>query len=191
MNKTLLITIGSLVAAVILIIALVIGQYSSAVAYGAKTEADIKATYANNQNILGQYSTKIGEMAQVPAMQRNDLTKLLESAFSARYGDNGSQATLQFIKEAYPGTLSNKLYENLQAEMASGRTEFQNNQTRLIDQKAKYETNLAYVFKGFWLRTAGYPKINMDDYKVIVSTQARKAFETGIDDGIKLPGAGK
>ena len=188
MNKT-LITIGSLVAAVVLVVALAIGQYAGAVAYGAKTEADIKATYANNQNILGQYSTKIGEMAQVPAMQRNDLTKLLESAFSARYGDNGSQAAFQFIKEAYPGTLSNKLYENLQAEMAAGRTEFQNNQTRLIDQKAKYETNLAYVFKGFWLRTAGYPKINMDDYKVVVSTQARKAFETGVDDGIKLSGA--
>ncbi len=187
-NKS-LITGGIIAAVVVLIIAIFVGQYTGAVAYGAKTENDIKATYANNQNILGQYTTKIGEMAQVPAMQRNDLMKVLEAAFSSRYGESGSQASMQWIKEAYPGTLSNALYENLQAEMASGRTEFQSNQTRLIDQKAKYETNLAYVFKGFWLKMAGYPKVNLDDYKVVVSSSARQSFETGIDDGVKLPGA--
>ena len=42
------------------------------------------------------------EAAQIPAMQRDDLIDVVESALSARYGEDGSQAMFQFIQEQNP-----------------------------------------------------------------------------------------
>jgi hypothetical protein len=68
----------------------------------------------------------------------------------------------------------------------AGRNKFENAQTRFIDAKRTYETNLGYLWKGTWMRIAGYPKINLDDYKIITSKHAKKTFETGVDEGVQL-----
>lgn len=161
-------------------------SYASAVAFGAQHENGIKATYENNKQILGSYTTRVAEMAQVPEMARDDLAAVMESAFNGRYGENGSQAAVQLIVEAYPGQIDPALYRNLQTTIEAGRIEFRDNQTILIDKKRTYQQNLDYVFKGFWLRMAGYPKINLDDYNVVTSTSAERSFETGRDDGVTL-----
>jgi hypothetical protein len=183
-NKSYGLWIGLGIAAAIAIFAVV--SYSSAVAFGAQSERQLQATLDNNKNILGNYTTRVAEMAQVPAMARDDLKEVMEAAFNGRYGDNGSQATMQWIKEAYPGTLDPVLYRNIQATIESGRLDFQRNQTLLLDQKRVYQTNLDYVFKGFWLRLAGYPKINLDSIKIVTSSSAERSFETGVDDGVTL-----
>lgn len=174
-----------LVAAAAVAVTLLI-SYSSAVAFGVQQEEGIKATYDNNRNILANYTTRIGEMAQIPEMARDDLSKVITDAFEGRYGENGSQASVQLIVEAYPGAIDPVLYRNIQTAMEAGRIEFRDNQTKLIDQKRTYQQNLSYVFKGTFLRMAGYPKINLDEFKVISSTQADQSFATGIDDGVQL-----
>lgn len=161
--------------------------YTSAVAYGAQQERAIDATWQNNKQILGTYTTKIAEMAQVPAMARNDLAKVMQASLSARYGEQGSQAAVQWIRESYPGQVDPKLYQRLQATMEAGRTEFSDNQTKLLDQKREYLTHLDYVVQGFWLKLAGYPKMDMDKFNVVTSTSAEQSFSTGVDDGVKLP----
>lgn len=163
----------------------VIAQYAGAVALGTESESQIQATYSNNENILANYTQRIGDMAQVPKMQRDALKDVLRTAFGDQ-GRAGAQSAVQFVKEAYPGTLDNKLYTRLQEEMASGRKDFQDNQTKLIDQKRVYQNNLNYLFKGSLLRMAGFPKINLAEYKVITSSSARKSFDTGVDDGLQL-----
>lgn len=174
------------IGVVLAIIATLVISYSSAVAFGAQQETGIKRTYANNRNILANYTTRIGEMAQIPEMARDDLSKVITDAFQGRYGENGSQASVQLIVEAYPGQIDPQLYRSIQTAMEAGRIEFKDNQTKLIDQKANYELNLSYVWKGMWLRMAGYPKIDLDDYKIISSSQADRSFETGIDNGVQL-----
>ena len=117
-------------------------SYASAVAFGAQHENGIKATYENNKQILGNYTTRVAEMAQVPEMARDDLAAVMESAFNGRYGENGSQAAVQLIVEAYPGQIDPALYRNLQTTIESGRIEFRDNQTILIDKKRTYQQNL-------------------------------------------------
>jgi hypothetical protein len=53
----------------------------------------------------------------------------------------------------------------------------------LIDAKRAYSTNLGYLWKGMWMRIAGYPKINLDDYKAITTDYAANAFKTGKETG--------
>lgn len=165
-----------------------IGSYVSAYNYGNTSEKALQAALDHNKNVLSQYTTKVAEMAQVPSMQRNDLEKVMQAAFEGRYGDQGSQAVFQMIKENYPGQLDNKLYENLQSVMEAGRNDFQAAQDTLIDRKRQYDTDLGSFPRGFFLHMAGYPKINLADIKVISNTHTEKAYDTGLDDGVQLPG---
>lgn len=154
------------------------GSYVSAVNYGATAEAGIKAAYTNNQNILAQYSQKVQEVAQVPAMYTEDVTKVTQAAIQGRYGADGSKAVFQWLKEQNP-QLDSKVYTKIQQVVESGRDEFKNAQTRLIDEKRVYETSLNTFWRGMWLRIAGYPKINLDDYKVITTANTDAAFAAG------------
>lgn len=153
---------------------------------GAALESQIKATQDDNRQVLGQYTIRIAEMGQVPAMQRDDLSKVMSDAFEGRYGEDGSQAVFQWIKEAYPGQVDNQLYRNLQTEMSAGRIAFAANQTKLLDQKRVYETKLNQPISGFFMKLAGYPKLDLNDIRIVSSAAAEKAFETGLDEPVKL-----
>jgi len=179
-------TLYAVLGVIGVLIAIVVGSYISNYNYGNRAEQVIKAEYSNMENILAQYSLKVAEVGQVPGMMRDDLAKVTKDAMSGRYGDNGSQATFQWIKENYPGQVDASLYTKIQQVMEAGRNKFENAQTKFIDTKRAYETNLGYLWKGMWLRIAGYPKINLDDYKIISSGHAKKAFETGVDEAIQL-----
>lgn len=162
--------------------------FSSYVKYhdaGVALETGIKAQWEENENILAQYSLKIKEMAQIPDMYTNDLKEVYREALGGRYGEDGSKAVMQWIQEQNP-QLSPDVYINIQQAMEAGRNKFENGQTILVDRKRTYETMLGKFWSGMFLRFAGFPKINLDDYKIISSSHARGAFETGIDEGIKL-----
>ena len=178
---TLAVTVGILLA----LIVAGIGSYVSNANYGNRAEKQITAAWENNENILGQYSLKIAEMAQVPDMQRDDLKEVYRAAMEGRYGEDGSRATFQWLQEQNP-QLSPEVYTRLQQTMVAGRNEFRVAQTELIDLKRGYETNLGYVWKGFWLRLAGYPKLDLNKYQAITSEYAQEAFKTGVDKGITL-----
>jgi len=180
--KTLIAIIGVLGV----MIAVAVGSYVSNYNYGNEAENVIKAEYKNMENILAQYSLKVVEVAQVPGMMRDDLSQVVREAMSGRYGSDGSKATFQWIQENYPGQVDASLYKQIQQVMEAGRNKFENAQTLFIDTKRQYETNLGYLWKGFWLRVAGYPKINLDEYKIITSGHAQEAFETGVDQAIQL-----
>jgi len=168
-----------------------VASYVTNANYGNRAERTLEATWEDNENILAQYSLKVNEVVQVPAMYKDDFKEVYEAAMSGRYGDNGSEAMFQFLKEQNP-QLDSALYTKIQQIMESGRNDFTVAQTRLVDQKRVYVTNLGYVWKGFWLETAGYPKLNVgfgaqsDDFEIITSEYAIEAFETGVDKGIVI-----
>ena len=176
---------------VVVIAAAVVGSYVTNANLGNRSERGIEATWENNEQVLAQFSLKISEIAQVPAMYRNDVKDIYKEVMAGRYGDNGSQAMFQFLKEQNP-QIDAGLYKAIQQAMEAGRNEFKVAQTKLIDQKRTYTTNLGYVWRGFWMQTAGYPKINVgfgddpDDFEAITSEYAMDAFKTGVDKGIVL-----
>lgn len=167
------------------VIAVIIGvlgmSYISAYNMGNSMEQTLKATYSNNQNILAQYSQKVMEAAQVPDMARDDIVKVAKAAMEGRYGTEGSKAVFQMITEQNP-SIDPMLYRQVQQIIEGGRTEFQNAQTRLIDQKRVYETSLGSFWQGMWMRIAGYPKVNLADYKVITTDRTERTFEAGKEE---------
>lgn len=160
-------------------------SYVSAYNTGNRLEAQIVATYTDNQNVLAQYGNRIAEAAQIPAMQRDDLSAVVVAALDARYGDDGSQAMFQFIQEQNP-TIDSAVYTQLQQMIEAGRVDFASSQTRLIDQKRVYETKLGSFWGGTWMSVAGYPKIDLYEYKIVLSGRAIEAFDSGVEEAIEL-----
>ena len=164
----------------------VVGSYISNYNYGNMAENQIKAEYSNMENILAQGGLKVKEVAQVPGMKTDDLVRVSKEAMAGRYGPDGSKAVMQWITENYPGQVTDALYTQIQQVIESYRDKFQNEQTKFIDVKRSYETNLGYFWKGMWLRIAGYPKIDLTKYVIISSGDAQKAFRDKVDQPIRL-----
>lgn len=179
---------GALLVVLLVVVAfaaVIVGSYITNFNYGNRMERQIEATHTDNRNVLAQYSTRIMEMAQVPDMYKEDVMEIYEGALTGRYGENGSQAMFQFLQEQNP-QIDASLYTNIQQSMEAGRNKFENSQTRLIDLKRGYETRLGSFYSGFWLGVAGYPRINLADFNIVVNDYSNEAFETGIDNGLTI-----
>lgn len=164
-------------------------SYISAYNTANRMERSIVATDENNRNILAQYGNRVAEAAQVPAMQRDDLTAVVTAALEGRYGEDGSQAVFQWIQEQNP-QIDSTVYVQLQRMIEAGRIEFAAAQTKLVDQKRIYETSLGSFWQGTWMSVAGYPRIDLDEYQIVSTARADAAFETGIEEPMQLRPAG-
>lgn len=170
------------VAAVVMVLVITLaGSYISNFNRAVNLETQIVYAYENNEQILGQYGQKIKEAAQVPSMQKEDLVEIFTAANESRYGEGGSSASFQWLKEQNP-TLDQKTYENLQTMIEVGRNDFQNAQERLQDVRRAYEAALRSFWSGTMMRIAGFPTIDLGDYAPISTNRARDTFERGIEE---------
>jgi hypothetical protein len=156
-----------------------------------KVENSIPAIYEDSKNVHSNYVLKIKEMAQVPKMATEQLSRIVKDAIQGRYGDDGSKAVFQFIKEQNP-TIDPTLYTNIQKEIAGGRTDFENKIRMVIDKKRVATDMLDQTVGGTFLKFMGMPRKSFgyngdkDDYPVIMSEQSAETFKTGIDKGINM-----
>ncbi|QDJ96431.1 hypothetical protein Xoosp13_245 [Xanthomonas phage Xoo-sp13] len=186
MNKLTVVILAALLFITALVGLTAVVSYVSYDNYGVSTEESLKAKLTDNQQMLGKHSTQIAEMAQVNTMYRDDLKEVYAAAMQGRYGENGSGAVMQWIKEQNPN-LDPTLYTRLSQRIEANREEFTNSQRELIDQKRAYTTQLKRLWSGFWLsKVNDFPRIDLDEIKVITSTHSNKAYATGVDDGIQI-----
>lgn len=178
---------GSATYAILAVVALLVVVFFVYVYGNNKANAmeqTLKAESQNRESVLANYGQKIQEAAQVPGMATADIVAISKAAIQGRYGENGSQAAVQMIREQNP-QVDPKLYSRLQQIIEAGRDEFQVKQARLVDVKRVYETELGSAVTGAMMHFAGYPKINLEDPKFqIVSTgRAQSAVATGREEG--------
>lgn len=183
---------GVLIAVSIILVAIVtigLGFLASLWSYSnqaTKAEVNITRFDSDRQNVLSAYTLKIQEMAQVPSKYKADLQDVIKATFEGRYGQDGSKAVFQFIKEQNLN-LDSKLYENLQIAMEVGRNNFQLAQTKVIDACANYEGLRNYVVSGFFVEMAGFPKKNIGKLcQTVVDVKTQQTFENGVAEAIKL-----
>lgn len=183
----LLVMLGFIVVTVGLVIIYSIGVRDNFV----RLENSITSNYEDSKNVHSNYVLKIQEMAQVPKMATEQLQVLIRESIQGRYGEDGSKAVFQFIKEQNP-TVAPELYTNIQKEIAGGRSDFENKIRIVIDNKRVAYNMLDQSVSGMALSFMGMPRKNIgyngqkDDYPVIMSNQSKTTFETGIDEGVKF-----
>ena len=170
---------------IIILVALSVLVYVNTANYGNEQENLIKATYIENQNILAQYGQKVIEAAEVPDMMRDDTIKVAQAAIGGRYGQGGSKAVFQMLKEQNP-QLDPSLYKQIQQIVESGRNDFEEGQKKLIDIELQYNTALGTVVKGSILKYAGYPKIDLTKYQPVTTDRAKDSFKSGVEKPIQI-----
>lgn len=176
---TLFVVLGILLLGFLIPIVSYVTNYN----YGNEAEKSIKAKYTNNQNIRSSNALKVLDAVKMPREHAATLKDILATAMTAQYGSEGSRATMQWF-HGQGITLDTEMWKKVQDIIVSGRNEFEVSQTALIDACRVYETNRGYLWKGMWLRIAGYPT-NLEEINKmctpVISANTKKIFESGED----------
>ena len=162
------------VALAIIAVVSVVGIYNTCIRH----EADIKAQYSENQNNYDKLFKSVAETAQVPTAYAKDLKDLYTTTTATRYGQGGSKAVFQFIKEHNP-TLDSSLYKQVQQVIESGRIDFESKQASLIDRKRVYESQVINTaVTGSIAKVLGFPRIDLAKFDIVTSDTTEAAFAT-------------
>lgn len=177
--------VGVLVLAVV---GILVGSYIISANRANALEQQIIAQYDANKVALSTYSLTIAESAQVPDLYKDDLVEVITAGLEGRYGEDGAGGLVVAIQEAYPGTMDSSLYLNIQNSIEGGRTNFRVEQNKLVEKVRIYQTELRNVWTGFWMRAAGYPSIDLNEYKIVTDARTQEVFSTKTEAPIKIGG---
>lgn len=160
----------------------VISYHNTAV----RMETNIGKFDRESQNVLSNYTMKLKEKAQIPDMYKKDLGEIVDKTFKGRYGDGGSKAMFQFIKETMPN-FDSSLYKDLMITMEAGRNDFRLSQSRKLDICQKYESMTLQFPASFIFGITGKGYHNVEQKcQIVVDSSTTDKFKSGVDQEIKL-----
>ena len=208
MGKGLIITLGVVAALVVVAISLY-GYVNNMRSAGITHETALNAQYLDNQNELSSFKSSFYEQVGVANLKSDKLDQILEDAVKGRYegkmepGTGGSMFSA--ITEAYPdlkGQLD--LYDRIVDFVRAGREAYKQKQSKLLDQLRAYDK---WRQDGIVKSVLGIPSDALEArigtkvprgvaardqmYVIVLTSDTKKAYETGVDEPMQVPGAGK
>lgn len=162
-----------------------IGGVFSFRAKAVNFEETIKAQYSQNQNNYDNMWKKFKEISQVTDKYAEDLKELYNNAMTGRYGEDGSQAMFQWLREQNPN-LSPETYIILQSTIESGRNKFEADQKQLIAKKEQYNKLLRSNSALIYNVVLNFPRIDMEEFSIVTSEQTEEVFKEKKADEINL-----
>lgn len=144
------------------------------------TENQIKKLDNESQVVLSTMTIQVQTLVGLNKQYTKGLQEVITAAVQGRYGDKGSQATMQWIQEQNPTIDAGRYMDKLQDIIIGGNKEFQISQNRKNEVCTNYETIRDTLVRGFFLRMAGFPKKDVLLLCQMVTDEATdKAFKSG------------
>lgn len=145
-------------------------------------EADLKAQYGKNQAVFDNTWKTVAQVANVADAHSEKFKEVVIAAVQGRYG-NDKNVLFKAIAEANGGqALPTDLYLKVQQVIEANNAKFLANQTELLSKKQAYETFLGTFPNSTLASFLGFPKADLDKYKIVTSGRTDNAFETGKDE---------
>jgi hypothetical protein len=184
---------GFLVACFLLVVGTLTIGFISFGNVSNKFEADIPAQYEQMKNVYDNGWKEVMETAQVPDNYTDDMKSVWQAALTGRYGSNGSQAVMQFIKESNPN-IDAGLYRKVQDKIEDFHSTFSASQTKIISLKQAYNVYLNATTSGrFYNTVSHYPHIQVgipygskDDFAILTSGKTTQDFKSHEADMLNL-----
>lgn len=198
--KALLIAGAAFLVIVITIFMSMVGWFDTA----TKLENSTSAQWRNNQNTYDAFWKTVKETAQVPDKYKEDFKQLLVSETAAKYGPEGSKATMQWFQDRQIN-FDASMYRKVQDIIESGRADFKRGQTELLDKQRKVQDMTQSYWGGVMAKHYDFPrsmkgdfappkdsdgdgKLTVLDYPIVTSARTQKAFATGQDEEVNVFG---
>ncbi len=155
--------------------------------WAIRSENAIIAQHDTAKNILGQYAPTLREALGVTKLQTAAVAEVITGANESRYGEQGSQANMQWIQEQNP-QLDQQSYQRVLNIIEAGRRDFREAQNQQIDRIRQYRTGAEQFPRSFFMNLSGKPSSGFFERygRIIVSSHANEAYQTGIDDGVEV-----
>lgn len=176
MKLKLIVGIGTFVVLMVITLLLMDINYDNA---HQRLLADIKAQEQKIESNYDKMFKTIAQQAQVTKNYFSEFKEIYKGIMVGRYGDGGSKAMWQWLKEANPQAPSD-LHIKLMNTIEASRTSFDREQQRLANMSAE-DKKLFTTKPAKWF-TSGEPR----EITIISSTKAKKVIETGVDDDIDV-----
>jgi hypothetical protein len=177
---------------------------------GLAQERQLTSQYLDNQNYLSAYISGFYEQVSVAQAQSDVLDQILLDAVKGRYDDGGfavESPMFAAIVEAYPEAGVAELMANwgkIQGYVSAGREGYRATQSKLLDQLRAYDTwRQRGLIRRSIVRMLGFPSENLEArigemiltgemarmkmYQIVLTSEALKAYETGIMDPLRVP----
>ncbi len=165
--------------ALVLLVGFFFVSYFSISNQGARQEAVIEGTYRNNQSIMSSCAVSIRNISKIPEKYRKELESIIKTEMEGRYGGQGTDRVALFIQERALN-YDTKMNEKIQNEVIACESRFALNQAKLIEQQTDYETMLKSAYSGAILKASGYPKKDMNNFKIVIDGGVKEQFDTGV-----------
>jgi len=174
-----LMIVGGVFAAIALVAVMLVFGFLGFQNEANRFENDIKAQYAENQNVYDNGFKKVMEVASVPTAQVAAMKDVYMGAISGTFGPNGSQAMFQAFT-AHQINIDQSTFLKVQTVIEEFRNKFEQRQSEMVDRTRSYENfRTTSTSSRIYNSLAGYPKIDMEKYgKLVTSAQTQDAFTT-------------
>ena len=122
------------------------------------------------------------QVAGVADKYTETLKEVVQGTFTGRYGDGGSKAMFQFLKEANP-QIDSSIFKQVMATVEVYNAEFAAAQKDLIADSQEHNQIMNRPISGTVLSMLGKRKIEI---KLVTSTATENAYKTGKNDDVDL-----
>lgn len=170
--------------------------YNSAVSL----EESVKAQFDENKNQYDSLFKKVKEVTQIPEKYKEDFKDVLVSETKAKFGEEGSQAAFQWLKDRDINFDASQ-YQKIQNVIESSREDFKRSQTELRDKQRKYSTHIKTFFGRMGASLFDMPnelhgelapqkdldgdgRLTVLDYPIVIGDNTRVKFNTGTDNEV-------
>jgi len=122
----------------------------------------------------------ISQQVQLTEKYAEDFKEVYKGMLQGRYGEQGSQAMWQWIREQNP-QLDASMYKTVQNTIEAQREQFFVEQKKLISMDREHK-NLRETFPGSWF-VGDRPSV---EFNIITSQKTKIAAETGEENDVDL-----
>ncbi len=166
--------IGAVAFAVLAVVVVFIMSISYQNAYES-LQQDISAQYKKIETDYEKMSRVILQQAGILNKYSEDFKEIYKGMMTGRYGEKGSQAMWQWIKEQNP-QIDASLYAKLMTTVEAQRTTFSRYQEKVAAMVAE-SNKMLKVAPSKWFVTG-----EIQEARIVSSSSTKAIMETGIDD---------
>lgn len=166
------------IIAVVVVLLILVFSYVGAHNRANSFENDLFKSYEGSKITLSSCTTEIRNISKIPDKYADQLQEVIQAEMEGRYGGQKTDRVAKFIQER-ASNYSDKALLNVQAAISACELKFANSQKSFVDIRDDYRKALGTFWGGSLMSAAGFPKNNLDQYKIIMDKSSRKQFETG------------